>query len=49
VLAELRKAKLPTNVTLDAIGAGANEPRFKAEPTARDPQSRYVGIVVEIP
>jgi hypothetical protein len=34
---------------LDAIGAGANEPRFKAEPTARDPQNRYVGIVVEIP
>ena len=49
VLAELRKAKLPANVTLDAIGAGANEPRFKAEPTARDPQNRYVGIVVEIP
>lgn len=49
VLAELRKAKLPAKVTLDAIGVGANEPRFKTEPTARDPQSRYVGIVVEIP
>ena len=49
VLAELRRATLPANVTLDAVGAGANEPRFKAEPTARDPQSRYVGIVVEIP
>ena len=49
VLAELRKMPLRANISLEAIGVGASEPRFKSEPNARDPQDRYVGVVVEIP